>query len=52
MYARDKGKMPLKGPPEIMPSLNWIGKDAVLDHHRQVPYHLLRCDESPMAATS
>ena len=28
-----------------MPSLNWIGKDAVIDHHRQVPYHLLRCDE-------
>jgi site-specific DNA-methyltransferase (adenine-specific)/adenine-specific DNA-methyltransferase len=28
-----------------MPTLNWIGKDAVLDHHRQVPYHLLRCDE-------
>jgi site-specific DNA-methyltransferase (adenine-specific)/adenine-specific DNA-methyltransferase len=28
-----------------MPSLHWIGKDAVRDHHRQVPYHLLRCDE-------
>jgi hypothetical protein len=28
-----------------MPTLNWIGKDAVVDHHRQVPYHLLRCDE-------
>ena len=28
-----------------MPTLNWIGKDAVTDHHRQVPYHLLRCDE-------
>ncbi len=28
-----------------MPTLNWIGKDAVIDHHRQVPYHLLRCDE-------
>jgi len=27
-----------------MPTLNWIGKDAVVDHHRQVPYHLLRCD--------
>ena len=28
-----------------MPTLNWIGKDAVVNHHRQVPYHLLRCDE-------
>ena len=28
-----------------MPSLNWIGKAAVVDHHRQVPYHLLRGDE-------
>jgi adenine-specific DNA-methyltransferase len=45
LITRDKGKTPLKGPPETMPSLNWIGKDAVLDHHRQVPYHLLRCDE-------
>lgn len=29
-----------------MPSLNWIGKKAVINHHRQVPYHLLRCDNS------
>jgi site-specific DNA-methyltransferase (adenine-specific)/adenine-specific DNA-methyltransferase len=28
-----------------MPTLNWIGKEAVVNHHRQVPYHLLRCDE-------
>lgn len=28
-----------------MPSLNWIGKEAVVNHHREVPYHLLRCDE-------
>jgi adenine-specific DNA-methyltransferase len=27
-----------------MPTLDWIGKSAVLNHHRQVPYHLLRCD--------
>ncbi|HUT61497.1 MAG TPA: site-specific DNA-methyltransferase, partial [Phycisphaerae bacterium] len=27
-----------------MPTLNWIGKEAVVEHHRQVPYHLLRCD--------
>lgn len=29
-----------------MPTLDWIGKKAVLNHHRQVPYHLLRCDSS------
>ena len=27
-----------------MPTLNWIGKDAVVNHHREAPYHLLRCD--------
>ncbi len=25
-----------------MPTLNWIGKDAVVNHHLQVPSHLLR----------
>ncbi len=25
-----------------MPTLNWIGKDAVVNHHLQVPFHLLR----------
>jgi len=29
-----------------MPTLNWIGKEAVINHHRQVPYHLLRSDNS------
>jgi len=29
-----------------VPSLNWIGKEAVVGHHRQVPYHLLRCDKA------
>jgi site-specific DNA-methyltransferase (adenine-specific)/adenine-specific DNA-methyltransferase len=29
---------------EWMPTLDWIGKSAVVNHHRQVPYHLLRCD--------
>ena len=28
-----------------MPTLDWIGKKAVVNHHREVPYHLLRCDE-------
>ena len=25
-----------------MPTLNWIGKEAVVNHHQQVPFHLLR----------
>ena len=30
-------------PPPIppMPTLNWIGKDAVVKHHQDVPFHLL-----------
>jgi site-specific DNA-methyltransferase (adenine-specific)/adenine-specific DNA-methyltransferase len=28
-----------------MPTLNWIGKDAVVTHHKEVPFHLLKCDE-------
>jgi len=37
----------------IMPTLNWIGKDAVINHHQQVPFHLLKdvpslaCEERP-----
>ncbi|HNX95637.1 MAG TPA: site-specific DNA-methyltransferase [Holophaga sp.] len=27
-----------------MPSLHWRGKDAVLNHHLDVPYHLLKCE--------
>jgi len=27
-----------------MPTLDWIGKNAVVNHHREVPYHLLKCD--------
>jgi adenine-specific DNA-methyltransferase len=27
-----------------MPTLDWIGKKAVLNHHQEVPYHLLKCD--------
>ena len=27
-----------------MPTIDWIGKKAVLNHHREVPYHLLRVD--------
>jgi site-specific DNA-methyltransferase (adenine-specific)/adenine-specific DNA-methyltransferase len=25
-----------------MPTLNWIGKEVVVNHHRQVPFHLLK----------
>lgn len=25
-----------------MPTLNWIGKDAVVNHHHQVPFRLLK----------
>lgn len=25
-----------------MPTLNWIGKEAVVNHHREVPFHLLK----------
>ncbi|HMO05103.1 MAG TPA: site-specific DNA-methyltransferase [Kiritimatiellia bacterium] len=31
-----------------MPTLNWIGKDAVVNHHQQVPFHLLK-DVSDLA---
>lgn len=27
-----------------MPTLDWIGKSAVVNHHLEVPYHLLKCD--------
>src|SRR3972149_8587875 len=26
-----------------MPTLNWIGKDAVINHHKEVPFRLLKC---------
>ncbi len=28
-----------------MPTLDWIGKKAVVNHHREVPYHLLKCEK-------
>ncbi len=27
-----------------MPTLEWIGKKAVVNHHREVPYRMLKCD--------
>ncbi len=33
-----------------MPTLRWIGKTAVVNHHRKVGYHLLpRCDREQSA---
>jgi hypothetical protein len=32
-----------------MPTLDWIGKKAVVNHHREVPYRLLNCDKSKSA---
>ena len=29
-----------------MPTLDWIGKKAVVNHHRDVPYRLIHCDRS------
>lgn len=29
-----------------MATLDWIGKKAVLNHNREVPYHLLKADEA------
>lgn len=26
-----------------MPSLEWIGKDKVVNHHQEVPYRVLVC---------
>lgn len=27
-----------------MPTLDWIGKKAILNHHNEIPYRALRCD--------
>ena len=35
-----------------MPSLTWIGKDAVQQLHRQIPYRLLRCDDALSVAAA
>jgi len=29
-----------------MPTLDWIGKSAVVNHHQKVPYRLLQCDKT------
>jgi len=41
-----------------MPTLNWIGKDAVIRHHQHVPFRLLEpvpelsCGDNPAAAAT
>jgi adenine-specific DNA-methyltransferase len=35
-----------------MPTLDWIGKPAVVNHHREVPYRLLHCDGALSAGDS
>jgi adenine-specific DNA-methyltransferase len=35
-----------------MPTLDWIGKQAVVNHHREVPYRLLHCDGALSAGAS
>jgi adenine-specific DNA-methyltransferase len=32
-----------------MPTLDWIGKKAVVNHHREVPYRLVHCDKDKSA---
>ena len=32
-----------------MPVLDWIGKKAVVNHHREVPYRLIQCDRTRSA---
>ena len=27
-----------------MPTLDWIGKKAVVNHHKEIPFHLIECD--------
>lgn len=33
-----------------MPTLDWIGKKAVVNHHRDVPYRLIHCDKDKSVA--
>ena len=35
-----------------MPSLNWIGREAVVSHHNEIPYRLLRCNGTLSAGDS
>jgi hypothetical protein len=33
-----------------MPVLDWIGKKAVVNHHREVPYRFIHCDKEKSVA--
>lgn len=35
-----------------MPTLNWIGKEAVVNHHKEVPFHLLEPDAALSAGAA
>jgi len=35
------GRIKIEGRRKGMPTLNWIGKDKVLNHHLEVPFHVL-----------
>ena len=35
-----------------MPALDWIGKKAVVNHHREVPYRILKCDNGRSAGVA
>ena len=35
------GRIKIEGRRKSMPTLNWIGKDKVLNHHLEVPFHVL-----------
>jgi adenine-specific DNA-methyltransferase len=35
-----------------MPTLNWIGREAVINHHNEIPYRLLRCNGTLSAGDS
>ncbi len=34
-----------------MPSLDWIGKKAVVNHYKQVPFHLIKCNDELSVGT-
>jgi adenine-specific DNA-methyltransferase len=35
-----------------MPTLDWIGKNAVVGHHKEVPYRLIKCDKELSAGAA
>jgi hypothetical protein len=35
-----------------MPTLDWIGKNTVIGHHKEVPYRLIKCDKELSAGAA